>query len=65
MTPRDARLVLGWECGTPVEQHLLAIMRTGTWEDLHRLAAGWPDLVTAFLLLQDQPTQVEILARHP
>ena len=23
MTPRDARLVLGWAVGTPTEQHLL------------------------------------------
>lgn len=64
MTPRDARLVLGWAVGTPTEQHLLAIMREGTWDDLQRLAAGWPDLVDAFLLLRDNPAQVALVARR-
>ncbi len=64
MTPRYARLVLGLEIGTPTEQHLLAIMRDGSWDDLQRLASGWPDLVSAFLLARDQPAQAEILARR-
>lgn len=64
MTPYYARLVLGWTTGTPVEQHLLAVMRDGTWDDLQRLAQGWPDLVSVFLLARDQPDQVAALARR-
>ncbi len=64
MTPYYARLVLGWTPGTPVEQALLAAMRAGSWDDLQRLAQGWPDLVSVFLLLRDQPEQVAMLARR-
>ncbi len=65
MTPRDARLVLGWEVGTPFEQHLVAAMRLASWPELQALAAGWPGLVGAFLLLQDRPDQLDLLARRP
>lgn len=64
MTPYYARLVLGWTAGTSVEQHLLAVMREGTWADLQRMARGWPDLVDVFLLYQDHPEQVAELARR-
>ena len=64
MTPRDARLVLGLERGTPFEQHLLAAMRVATWTDLQHLAAGWPGLVNVFLLYQERPEQVRLMARR-
>ncbi len=64
MTPRDARLVLGWERGTPFEQHLLAALHDASWSELSRLAAGWPDLVSAYLLLAERPEHVEAIARR-
>lgn len=64
MTPRDARLVLGWIVGTTVEQALLTIVRHGTWSDLERVAVGWPGLVDAYLLLADHRDRVEAMARR-
>lgn len=64
MTARDARLILGLERGTPFEQHLIEAMRAATWPDLQRLAAGWPDLVNVFLLHQERPEQVRLMARR-
>jgi hypothetical protein len=64
MTAREARLVIGAERGTQFEQHLIAAMRVASWPDLQHLASGWPDLVNVFLLYQERPEQVRLMARR-
>lgn len=64
MTPRDLRLVLGWERGTAFEEHLAAAVRVASWDELTLLARGWPDIVQAALYVRDYPEQAQSMARR-
>lgn len=64
MTPRDLRLVLGWETGTLFEAHLAAAVRVATWAELTLLARGWPELVNAALYVREHPDEAQAIARR-
>lgn len=65
MNEREIAICLGWISGGGAEAWVLRLLYKfrDDWDTTTRLASGWPELVSAWLLVRENRAQAEGLAR--